>query len=298
MFLELVILPLPPQASSKKSSFLTLHVLRGTPATGDGERDAVVTRAAWVSDPTPHQSKRGGIPALARPEPGRTTRSLLPTRRGRGTRGRSARRRWRSAPSAPRPFLGQGEVGGDPPHHREANGGVDLVRIIDRQLISQRLRELVVGLDPQGFVVPTFAVFRARDDDVPGVLIALEGEGTLRLLRPFLQQLDEQLLQLLVAEVEGALLVVEKLAIDPLRLVLLCHRRGRADRAGQQPQTEPGHAECSDDPLPIVQLNHCRPPDPVGQSRSHPWPPAIYLGRRGVVSTYGVFNMPTICAGS
>src|SRR5215218_3020822 len=175
-------------------------------------------------------------------------------------------------------FFGQADVGVDHHHHREANGGVDLVRIIDRQLISQRLRELVVGLDPQGFVVPTFAVFRARDDDVPGVLIALEGEGTLRLLRPFLQQLDEQLLQLLVAEVEGALLVVEKLAIDPLRLVLLCHRRGRADRAGQQPQTEPGHAECSDDPLPIVQLNHCRPPDPVGQSRSHPWPPASNLG--------------------
>jgi hypothetical protein len=98
--------------------FLTkqlILVLRGTPAAVDGELDAVVTGAAWDLTPTPHQSKRGGIPALARPEPGRTTRSLLPTRRGRGTRGRSARRRWRSAPSAPRPFLWSGRRWSRPP---------------------------------------------------------------------------------------------------------------------------------------------------------------------------------------
>jgi hypothetical protein len=78
-------------------------VLRGTPAASDGERDTVLSGAAWDLTPTPHRSKRGGISALARPEPGRTMRSLLPTRRDRGTRGRSARRRRRSAPSAPRP---------------------------------------------------------------------------------------------------------------------------------------------------------------------------------------------------
>ena len=68
--------------------------------------------------------------------------------------------------------LGQAGVGVDHRHHRDADGGVDLVRIVDPQLISQRLRELVVGLDPQGLV----AAWRVRDDDVPGVLIALEGE--------------------------------------------------------------------------------------------------------------------------
>src|SRR4051794_15656722 len=77
-----------------------------------------------------------------------------------------------------------------------------------------------------------------------------------------MQQLNEQLLQFLVAQVVGASLVLENWAIDPWRRVLLGHHEGRAGGAGQQPQPETGHAECIDEPLPIEQVNHCCPPDP------------------------------------